>query len=415
MTNNGNKNNLKNNIELTDLLRVQGVNAKGYGIVPKAVMQDRRLTRDAKAIYAYFCSYAGAGSTAFPSVNKICYDLGFKTEDTFRKHMNLLKSYGYIKIYRKRDEKGRWGKNIYTLVTHPEPIQEKVEEVVENTNAYPTPKNSVMDKFHDEDYPTLKYSVMDKFHDGINPTSDNSVSNTNSISNINSICNINNNNNGVVEKIINELKELKCNYNIYSLSDEDINYIINKYKNDLDKLLNIIEYIKNYEPKVGYSNVTGAIISAENWSINGYKVKNNPNKPSKQKNKFHNFKSRTLEYSPEELEDIARRKRKEYYKDVDSKVHKKDCNSDNLKNNYDLLSKYKDTNIEIAILEIKKNISEVSFNTYFDKGINNIDIVDNIALIEVNDSFFKDLIKNKYLNEIKDAFKLIDINTIEFL
>ncbi|MCC5911694.1 MAG: hypothetical protein JJT76_14810 [Clostridiaceae bacterium] len=28
--------------------------SRGYGIIPKLVMQDQRLTRDAKTIYAYF-------------------------------------------------------------------------------------------------------------------------------------------------------------------------------------------------------------------------------------------------------------------------------------------------------------------------------------------------------------------------
>ncbi len=55
---------LKNN----DTLHVEGVRSRGFGIIPKLVMQDKRLTGDAKAIYAYFCSYAGAGDTAFPIV-----------------------------------------------------------------------------------------------------------------------------------------------------------------------------------------------------------------------------------------------------------------------------------------------------------------------------------------------------------
>ena len=48
--------------EFTDILRVEGINCKGYGIIPKAVMLDQRLTIQAKAIYAYFRSFAGAGT-----------------------------------------------------------------------------------------------------------------------------------------------------------------------------------------------------------------------------------------------------------------------------------------------------------------------------------------------------------------
>ena len=39
----------------------------GYGIVAKFVMRDKNLSVEAKAIYAYICSFAGSGTTAFPS------------------------------------------------------------------------------------------------------------------------------------------------------------------------------------------------------------------------------------------------------------------------------------------------------------------------------------------------------------
>ncbi|WP_422445354.1 helix-turn-helix domain-containing protein [Thermoanaerobacterium sp. DL9XJH110] len=71
--------------ELSDILQVEGVKAKGYGIIPKIVMQDPRLTISAKAIYAYMCSFAGSGTTAFPCVEKICKDLGIKDYNTFKK------------------------------------------------------------------------------------------------------------------------------------------------------------------------------------------------------------------------------------------------------------------------------------------------------------------------------------------
>lgn len=70
--------------ELQNILGVEGVNAKGFGIIPKIVMQDRRLSRNAKVTYVYLQSHAVAGTATFPSVKKICYDLDFRTEDTFR-------------------------------------------------------------------------------------------------------------------------------------------------------------------------------------------------------------------------------------------------------------------------------------------------------------------------------------------
>lgn len=106
----GNKTN-----EMPDILRVQGINSKGYGIFPKLVAQDRRLTLASKGIYAYFCSFAGSGNTAFPSVSKITYDLQIN-KDTFYRHLNPLKEYGYISVEQAKDEGGKFMRNIYTLL-----------------------------------------------------------------------------------------------------------------------------------------------------------------------------------------------------------------------------------------------------------------------------------------------------------
>ena len=52
--------------DMTDVLVMENISAQGFGTVPKIVMLDTRLTAQAKAIYAYFASFAGAGTTAFP-------------------------------------------------------------------------------------------------------------------------------------------------------------------------------------------------------------------------------------------------------------------------------------------------------------------------------------------------------------
>lgn len=73
----------------------------GYGTVTKTAMQDRDLTIQAKAIYAYLCSYAGGKDEAHPGIAKICYDLCVD-ERTLRKHMKLLIEHGYVRIDRYR-------------------------------------------------------------------------------------------------------------------------------------------------------------------------------------------------------------------------------------------------------------------------------------------------------------------------
>ena len=122
---------------LKDILKVEGVDCKGYGKIPKSVMLDTRLTIDAKAIYAYFCSYAGAGETAFPGVEKICHDLGIKKQDTYRKHLKKLIECDYIRVKQIIHENGKFGSNEYTLISKPDP------ESIKNTDIEPSPKKRV--------------------------------------------------------------------------------------------------------------------------------------------------------------------------------------------------------------------------------------------------------------------------------
>ena len=98
---------------MSDQLKLVGVMQNGYGIIPKLVMKDKDLSIEAKAIYAYFCSYAGAGNTAFPSVNLICSDLNI-SDKRFRKHRDLLVKKGYLLVKQQRTS-GDFSKNIYTL------------------------------------------------------------------------------------------------------------------------------------------------------------------------------------------------------------------------------------------------------------------------------------------------------------
>lgn len=97
-----------------DQLKVEGILSKGYGLSPKLIMKDKRLTIEAKAIYAYMASYAGNGQTAFPSMSLMQEDLDI-TEKRLRKHRDLLVDAGYLEIVRERNEKGHLGKNVYTL------------------------------------------------------------------------------------------------------------------------------------------------------------------------------------------------------------------------------------------------------------------------------------------------------------
>lgn len=111
--------------------QIQGfkINRAGYGMVPKLVMLDKRLHVTAKAIYAYFCSYTGAGVTCFPSRKKICNDLGISIE-SFTKYLKQLVDVGYLEK-KQIKEKGRFLHNLYTLLDEVPPCTEKTSQVLE--------------------------------------------------------------------------------------------------------------------------------------------------------------------------------------------------------------------------------------------------------------------------------------------
>ena len=108
--------------ELQDILRVEGVKAKGYGIIPKAIMIDRDLSVTAKAIYSYFCSLSGRGETVFPGREKILSDLRI-SKNAYYKGLNELVDNGYIVISMCRDKNKRFLHNVYTITARPSKYQ----------------------------------------------------------------------------------------------------------------------------------------------------------------------------------------------------------------------------------------------------------------------------------------------------
>jgi hypothetical protein len=85
----------------------------GYGIVYREIMRSTKLSPEAKAIYAYLCSFAGSGSTCYPGADLMRSELQMGT-DRFYKHMKSLTDAGIVVKSQER-EGNRWGKTIYTL------------------------------------------------------------------------------------------------------------------------------------------------------------------------------------------------------------------------------------------------------------------------------------------------------------
>ena len=115
-------------ISFGDQLKVEGINFKGFGILPKYVMLDPDLSIEAKTIYAYFCSFAGHGSATFPGRDKILSDLPM-SKDAYYKHLRQLTDQGYITVEQQGGTSGAiYGKNIYTLVSNPKKFSENPED-----------------------------------------------------------------------------------------------------------------------------------------------------------------------------------------------------------------------------------------------------------------------------------------------
>ena len=120
-----------NKIQTVDVLRTQGIMAKGYGIIPQIIARDERLTPEAKSIYCYFSSFAGAGfEPVFPSRDLMLKELNM-SKDRYYRHLKLLMDCNYITVERERIG-NLYSKCIYTLVQLPnaqEPVLETSDVV----------------------------------------------------------------------------------------------------------------------------------------------------------------------------------------------------------------------------------------------------------------------------------------------
>lgn len=94
------------------MLVFENAAAYGFGTIPKLVMLDQNLTPQTKALYAYFASFAGAGTTAFPRWATIMRELKIGSLNTYYRHFNLLIEQGYLSVQQKKAE-GRFDYCVY--------------------------------------------------------------------------------------------------------------------------------------------------------------------------------------------------------------------------------------------------------------------------------------------------------------
>lgn len=97
--------------------RMNGIFSHGYGLVPRKLMRDKEITPEAKAIYSYLASFAGAETTDYPSAKIMAAELGMGT-NRFYKHRKQLIERGFVTV-NKRKGNGKWKNNSYTLELGP--------------------------------------------------------------------------------------------------------------------------------------------------------------------------------------------------------------------------------------------------------------------------------------------------------
>ena len=107
--------------ELADILRIEGVRAKGYGTIPKAAMIDYDISFTARTVYAYFRSLSGRGEIVFPGRDKILRDIRISKEAYYKALAELIEA-GYLEVKQERSiaAGNKFMRNVYTIVSRPQ-------------------------------------------------------------------------------------------------------------------------------------------------------------------------------------------------------------------------------------------------------------------------------------------------------
>ena len=102
------------------VLQMDGIMAKGYGVVAKVPMRDTELKIKDKGLYAYLCALSGGGVRTWPSRSKILADLQIGKE-AFYNSLERLIALGYLSKTSRRlhGDSGMWTRTVYTIELNP--------------------------------------------------------------------------------------------------------------------------------------------------------------------------------------------------------------------------------------------------------------------------------------------------------
>lgn len=96
-----------------DNTEIKVIRDTGFGQVKRSVMRDKSLSIEAKAIYAYFCGFAGNDTKAYPLRDTIVEELGISLK-RYYKYLKELQVRGIIKIQTMKTDSG-FKRNIYYI------------------------------------------------------------------------------------------------------------------------------------------------------------------------------------------------------------------------------------------------------------------------------------------------------------
>ena len=107
-----------------------GMEADGYGLIPRTVMLDTRLKIGSKVLYSYYCAFAGRDIVVTPVLDDVLFHLGI-SDKTYRKYRDGLELHGYITV-EQYHENGRF--SVPCIILNRFPLEQEQENDNKKSN-----------------------------------------------------------------------------------------------------------------------------------------------------------------------------------------------------------------------------------------------------------------------------------------
>ena len=121
------------------LIAEQGLEKAGWGLIPKSVMLDDRISIKAKAVYAYLCAFAGTETCCSPKQEHMLHHLGI-SYNSLRKYLKELRTFDLLLVCQRYTD-GKLSFNDYILVRNPDEAKAVLDHTVTVSGTTPrTPK-----------------------------------------------------------------------------------------------------------------------------------------------------------------------------------------------------------------------------------------------------------------------------------